>query len=241
VSTYPGGKAGSGVYQQIINQIPPHVTYIEPFLGAGAIMRFKRPAIASIAIDIDPAVIKSFTPPIPNLKLINGDAISFLQGPNFPDARNTFIYLDPPYLMTARSSSRQIYAHEFGDAGQHEALLGIARLLHCRVAISGYQSDLYADLLHDWRVITFPAMTRGGTIATEWLWMNYDEPLELHDYRYLGKNYRERERIKRKKTRWAERLRNMPASERYAMLYMLDELRGSGSDGDGEGAGSIAG
>lgn len=33
--TYKGGKAGAGVYQQIINQIPPHDVYIEPFLGGG--------------------------------------------------------------------------------------------------------------------------------------------------------------------------------------------------------------
>lgn len=35
--TYFGGKAGSGTYQTIINQIPPHRVYIEPFVGGGAI------------------------------------------------------------------------------------------------------------------------------------------------------------------------------------------------------------
>ena len=36
--TYPGGKSGSGVYQQLINLMPPHKIYIEAFLGGGAIM-----------------------------------------------------------------------------------------------------------------------------------------------------------------------------------------------------------
>ena len=40
---YPGGKAGAGVYQTIINLMPPHDVYIEPFLGGGAVMRLKRP------------------------------------------------------------------------------------------------------------------------------------------------------------------------------------------------------
>ena len=36
---YPGGKNGAGVYQTLINLIPPHDTYIETYLGGGAIMR----------------------------------------------------------------------------------------------------------------------------------------------------------------------------------------------------------
>ena len=33
---YPGGKGGAGVYQTIINNIPPHDTYIETHLGSFA-------------------------------------------------------------------------------------------------------------------------------------------------------------------------------------------------------------
>jgi hypothetical protein len=42
--TYPGGKNGTGTFQKIINQMPPHDVYIEAFLGSGAVMRLKRPA-----------------------------------------------------------------------------------------------------------------------------------------------------------------------------------------------------
>ena len=54
---YPGGKNGSGVYQTIINLMPPHEVYIEPFLGAGAVMRLKRPAARNIGIDLDPEAL----------------------------------------------------------------------------------------------------------------------------------------------------------------------------------------
>jgi site-specific DNA-adenine methylase len=37
---YPGGKGGAGVYQTIINNIPPHDTYIETHLGGGC--RFQK-------------------------------------------------------------------------------------------------------------------------------------------------------------------------------------------------------
>ncbi len=40
--------------------------------------------------------------------------------------------------------------------------------------------------------------------------------IALHDYRYLGEDFRERERIKRKKQRWVNRLQTMPVLERQA-------------------------
>jgi hypothetical protein len=38
---------------------------------------------------------------------------------------------------------------------------------------------------------------------------------------YLGENYRERERIKRKKARWAEKLRKLPLAEQLAIMEVL--------------------
>ena len=67
-------------------------------------------------------------------------------------------------------------------------------------------------------------MTRGGTPATEWVWMNYPEPLALHDYRYLGDDFGERQRIKRKVQRWTSRLQAMPRLERQALLAALGGL-----------------
>ena len=105
--SYPGGKNGSGVYQQIINLIPPHDVYIEPFLGSGAIMRLIRPARASIGIDIDADVISELRQSVtPDLSLIVDDGIKYLREMLiFPD---TFVYCDPPYLMETRSQKRRI-------------------------------------------------------------------------------------------------------------------------------------
>jgi hypothetical protein len=52
---YPGGKGGMGVAQRIINLMPPHEVYIEPFLGDATVMRLKRPASMNIGFDLDPA------------------------------------------------------------------------------------------------------------------------------------------------------------------------------------------
>jgi len=55
--------------------------------------------------------------------------------------------------------------------------------------------------------------------------MNFPEPLELHDYHYLGEDFRERERIKRKKLRWKNRLINMNALEKHAIMAAIAELK----------------
>lgn len=228
---YPGGKNGSGVYQTLINLMPPHSIYVEPFLGSGAILRLKKPAPAgSIAIDIDAEIISGFpSNSIPNLTLLHGDATTWLK-----DAGNlpwsALIYLDPPYLLSSRSSSRQIYRYEFCMPSEHSHLLDLITPLDCMVMISGYYSQLYADRLSSWRLVQFPAQTRGGRTATECVWCNFPEPFELHDYRYLGSNFRERERIKRKKTRWVNKLKHMPPLERHALAAAIAEISGTIDD-----------
>jgi len=59
--TYPGGKEGAGVYQTIINLMPAHARYFEPFLGGGAILRHKLPAGENVGIDVDPQVLANFS------------------------------------------------------------------------------------------------------------------------------------------------------------------------------------
>jgi|SRR6266446_8517221 len=243
--TYPGGKNGSGVYQTIINRMPPHDVYIEPFLGSGAVLRYKRPARLNIGIDLDPQVIQQWQACTARnddasggiaknddtagviaeygearFQFQEGDGLAFLT--SYPFTGHELVYCDPPYLHETRSDTN-IYRFEMDDA-QHVALLDTIRTLPCMVMISGYWSYLYASALEDWHRISFQTMTRGGRLATEWLWCNYPEPVALHDYRYLGDDFRERERIKRKKQRWVNRLRSMPILERQALLAAIEEV-----------------
>jgi len=153
-------------------------------------------------------------------KFFRMDAAQWLR--LFPFTGNEFIYADPPSLMHPRRCQRPLYDFEYTDK-QHEELLETLLTLPCPVMVSGYWSELYADRLAGWHTFQFQAMTRGGSMATEWLWMNYPPPTALHDYSYLGRNFRERERIKRKKTRWVERLKRTEGLERQAILWAIQE------------------
>jgi hypothetical protein len=224
--TYPGGKGGDGVYQRIISQFPPHETYVDAFVGGGAILRHKRPSMKTVFIEKDDAVANYWSAnpfDLGGYTCIHGDALTWLSNKGRTLHEWDLVYLDPPYLMETRSSKKPMYRHEM-TTSDHKRLLKIALGLKCRVALSGYWSQLYNDTLRDWRSICFTAQTRKG-VATEYLWMNYPEPVELHDYRYLGNDYRERERIKKKKFRWLNKLRNMKLQERYALMSAIEEFR----------------
>ena len=228
MSTYPGGKGGSGVYQKIISLMPKHRAYIECFLGNGSILRYKKPASVNVGIEIDGEIIKQFwsEPLQANFSIYNDDVIKFLKIPlplRFDD-KDILIYLDPPYLKSVRQSNRQIYRYELMSEKEHIELLEILLTLDNNVMISGYDSPLYNRILKDWRKVSFTGISRAGA-TTEVVWMNFDEPLELHDYSYLGDDYRQRENIKRQKQRWISKLKNMDPQKRYLFLSAFEELK----------------
>jgi len=258
---YPGGKNGAGVYQTIINLIPPHAVYIEPFLGGGAVMRLKRPAAVNVGLDLDAGAVRRFrrwlqerrnlgsalagsgdaAGRISSLKtssvdvdfrILKGDGVSYLN--KYPWKGGELVYCDPPYMHETRGRA-DLYRHEMTDA-QHWAFLRVLRGLPCRVICSGYWTALYALELCDWKTKVFNTTNRAGKKTTEWLWFNFPEPVALHDYRYLGGNFRERERIKRKKLRWVSRLERMPVLERRALLSAIDAIGGLELAGAGGGA-----
>ena len=227
---YKGTKNGSGVPQAIINQIPPHDWYCEAFAGTGVILGMKRPAIASVAIDIYPSCTDHIRKVSPGTVVINDDAISCLK--DLVDncghiAGRRFVYLDPPYLKLdvdgapVRSWQGDIYKHEFATVQEHLGLLRIIQKLDAMVMISGYWSKLYARELKGWRTVTFNSMTHSGKVREEWLWMNYPEPIELHEYTFLGRDRTDRQRIKRKIRRWQKKIEDMPMLEKRVIFLAM--------------------
>jgi hypothetical protein len=220
-STFPyfGGKGG--FYQRLINLMPPHDIYIETHLGGGAVIRNKRPAKINIAIDIDPVAHRLFDAErFKNIGFVQGDAIEYLK--KYYANERTLIYCDPPYLLETRKSGKR-YNFEFTTSQHVELLKTLKQLSPCLIMISGYWSQLYGDELSGWNKKSFQVATRGGQ-ATEWVWFNFDEPAALHDYKYLGDTFRDRERIKRKHRRWINNLKKMPVLERLALLEKVENV-----------------
>jgi hypothetical protein len=213
--------------------MPPHDVYCEPFLGTGAVLFRKRPGRINVGIDADPAMVDRAWARAADIVrgglgcpgyLFNvGDGISYLRGLSSRCSAEWLIYCDPPYLRETRSSRRRLYRCELSSA-DHVRFLDACRRLPARVMVSGYHCELYDQALSNWRAVEYSAMTRGGK-RTEVLWCNFPGPTELHDYRYYGRDYRERERVGRKRARWIRRLTEMPVLERRLIEAALLEVR----------------
>ncbi|TNE80856.1 MAG: DNA adenine methylase [Bacteroidetes bacterium] len=225
-SNYPGGKEAPGVYQTIINQIPPHVNYIEGFVGNGSVLRHKKPAQGlNLGIDISRNVIGGWLDlNYPDFEFQLGSWFQFVTSQSFKKHLNhkeTFMFLDPPYRFSSRKSGSKIYEHELTDS-DHDYFLELVKQLDCKIAITHYPDSVYERELSDWRCIEFTSQTRQGK-ATELLFMNYDSPVALHDYSHLGADYREREKIRKKINRWLASLDRMPKKESLAIISAINE------------------
>jgi DNA adenine methylase len=214
---YPGGKGKC--FHQIINVLPAHTTYIETHLGGGAVLRHKAAAERSIGIDIDPDVIEWWRRHHSTLATFVADnAMEVLR--SYPFNGSEVVYCDPPYLPSTRKRQR-VYRYEL-DEKDHYELLSLLRQLPCRVAISGYPSQLYNDELAGWNNLQFSAKTHSG-VRVECLWINYPIPDQIHDPRFLGENFRHRQNIKRRMHRLQSRISHLSKQEQHALATWLSE------------------
>lgn len=220
-----GSKATSGLCQAIIALMPPHDTYIETHLGGGAILKRKPAAMTNIGIDRNAKTLNKFTAPYPT-QLIHGCAHQFLLDYSFTGRE--LIYCDPPYLQSTRSSDRR-YRFDYSEQ-DHIELLNILKVLPCQIIISGYPSKLYDDKLSDWSHREIQVINHSG-VRTEKLWFNFI-PDKVHWASFAGKNFTDRQRIKRKAENWGKRYQAMPPNERLAVLAAMLAVEDSESTGD---------
>ena len=231
--TYPGGKSGPGVFQTLINQIPPHGVYVSATVGQDAVLQNIQPANRSIAIDPDPSPLKWWAQRRKDVELYNCCGVEWLEwtfsNHRFMPARSQkkaflerfrdwFVFIDAPYPVDVRSSKKRMYAVEQMEWPWHKRMLQLAKTLPCMVMICCYPNDVYDDALSDWRTKDYFSTARSGEKRRERIWMNYDEPKSLHDYRYLGKDKRQRERIKRQQKNFKTKLERMTDLERKAII-----------------------
>lgn len=218
---YAGGKNGDGVYQRIINLIPPHIIFIEACAGSAAITRNIKPAVNTLLIEIDPTQAAQLKASFGlRCSVVEGDYMKVIE-PSMVASKDTVIFFDPPYLKSVRSCERDLYSVEW-KREDHVRFLQYVQKLACNVIITHPRCLLYEAELEYWHKIPFEYNTRNG-VRKDTIWLNYNPPEVLHDYSYVGKDRSNRQRIKRKIEREIYRLSKLQAVERNAIVHYLSK------------------
>ncbi|MEN2468115.1 DNA adenine methylase [Ornithinibacillus sp. JPR2-1] len=113
-----------------------------------------------------PGTILEAAKRLKKVQIENQDAITLIERYNREDC---LIYADPPYILETRT--KRHYAHEMTNE-QHIRLLKTLNNHSGFVLLSGYDSELYNDLLPGWTKITKIAQTEAAQSKLEILWLN---------------------------------------------------------------------
>jgi len=231
--SYFGGKSGNGTYQTLINHIPPHRKRLSAFAGNDALTIHMKECEEIILMDLDSDVIGAWHDVIGDqftgrIHAHVNDALyclDWLKDHSVPISsldippNNTFIFLDPPYLLNTRKSQKPVYKFEMTKQ-QHIELLDLItqrEMQEYKIMICCYPNDLYHEYLGGWEHHDFYSTIRGG-VALERIYMNYKLDGKLHDYRYVGGNFREREKFKRISTNLIKKLSGLPTELRNSII-----------------------
>jgi DNA adenine methylase len=116
--------------------------------------------------NILPGVILEATRRLKNVQIENQNAIQLISRYN---RENCLIYADPPYVIETRR--QKYYAHEMNDE-QHIKLLEVLKKHKGFVLLSGYNNEIYNDLLTNWTKLSKMVKTEAAQVKEEVLWMN---------------------------------------------------------------------
>ncbi len=87
------------------------------------------------------------------------------------DSPSTLFYIDPPYIHKERKNVSSGKYHFEMNEDEHAELLRLLCGVAGMVVLSGYDCELYADLLPDWQIVkkTTTDMTNRKRIETLWI------------------------------------------------------------------------
>lgn len=101
------------------------------------------------------------------VQIENQPAIELISKFNF---KNVLIYCDPPYMLNTRRKKQ--YMCEMSN-DEHRELLELLLKHKGPVVISGYETELYNEMLADWNKYERTAYNQARSKKQEVIWMNF--------------------------------------------------------------------
>nr|WP_294860210.1 DNA adenine methylase [uncultured Fluviicola sp.] len=228
--SFTGAKSGSGVAEFIINHVPDGGWFFEGFGGKGTISKILENSGASFTgiycFEINPKTFHTHTKEDYSIGFWNCDSIKWINQAidrGEIDESDCF-YFDPPYRMESRTHQRKYYGKFDWEDPEHKRFFQLIERLNkigAMVLVSHYPDPVYDEQFKSWNKEDFRTWVRTRSV-TERLYWNFD----LNEHRlattaFLGKNFTDRQRIKRKVERMTEKINALPRHERQAIVESL--------------------
>ena len=125
-----------------------------------------------------PNALSAITKRLRGVVIENKDAMSVMAQHDSPQ---TLHYVDPPYVLDTRSKGQNTSCYKFEMTNdQHIHLIDFVNNLKGFVALSGYDHEIYNDLLPGWRKTTKKSYADGAKERMEVLWTNYKPHNQLN-------------------------------------------------------------
>lgn len=121
-----------------------------------------------------PEVLAEASKRLQQAQIENKDAIELIKSYN---KEEVFIYADPPYLLSTRKN--YLYEYEMLD-NEHIRLLEALLKHKGKVMISGYDNDLYNEMLKGWIKKSKNTTAENAVKRIETVWMNYEPSRQLY-------------------------------------------------------------
>ena len=217
---YVGSKGGLIIKSFLFNYVPKVKRYFSLFYGKGSfenLQEFDNVNWICSEKNTELQLFSSMTAVIAYLDY------KYLIEENVFTA-DDFLFCDPPYMFSTRLSGQKYYKHEFTE-NDHILFLNLIKDIPAKILITHPKNELYTSMLPGWNCVEFSYQTRNGTF-TDAIYFNYASgDIELLTYDYLGKDFIDRQRIKRKNKNLIKKIKNLSFHERMMLYEKLNQLQ----------------
>lgn len=219
MNKYVGNKDFSNVIHFLINRLPKSERYFSLFFGGGGLENSVYTADAFfVCAEKNPECKKLEIPSMARIEFF--DYVALLEAFDFNIC--DFVFADPPYMFSTRRTGKKYYKHEFSEAA-HIEFLNYMISLPCKIMITHPECDLYNEYLKDWSKEELNYMTRNGWFK-DTVWTNYNTAgIVLLNYDCLGKDFTDRQRIKRQRANVVNKFKKLDNQVRQAIVKDLKE------------------
>lgn len=206
----------NGVWQRTINEIPPQDTLMIPCLGHSRVLQNIRQTGLTYGVDTDCAIINQWqnTKLDRTIKFVQADAVDFLSEFPWDKSKRYVVLIDPPHHYEWQGEK----GYATFDHREFAQLITALKSVYPNISfiLYHYNQDWYDNQLPGWRKVTFRLKHWEHTLYCS----DSIEDGKLHDYSFVGDNWRERDELKKMFPRWRHQFIDMMPQERD-MLFRL--------------------